>query len=97
MIWTEVGPVRADFARLPLQAQYAALQAAVDGEEALEPLLAECAALSDPTPLAWLCARPGLLSDHAELLARQCILWPETSLLKVLRALPGDPSRPWSF
>ena len=53
-------------------------------------LLRACAGLSDPTPLAWLCARPGFLEGHCETLAHQLVEWPETSLLKVLKGLTGD-------
>ncbi len=54
-------------------------------------LLQACAQLSDPTPLAWLCARPGFLEEHGLVLADQLVHWPETSLLKVLKALSGRP------
>ena len=54
-------------------------------------LLQVCARLSDPTPLAWLCSRPDFLTAHSALLADQLIEWPETSVLKVLKALSGRP------
>ncbi len=53
-------------------------------------LLRACAGLSDPTPLAWLCSRPGFLHDHLEMLADLLVEWPETTLLKVLKGLTGD-------
>lgn len=57
-------------------------------------LLQACAALSDPTPLAWLCSRPGFLREHGPVLADQLIEWPETSLLKVLKNLTGPELEP---
>lgn len=45
-------------------------------------LLEAVADLPDPTPLAWLCAQPGVI-EHA----RGLVEWPETSLLKVLKTV----------
>ncbi len=39
--------------------------------------------LPDPTPLAWLCARPGVMETEG--FAEEMVRWPETSLLKVLK------------
>lgn len=47
-------------------------------------LLDAAAALPDPTPLAWLCARPGVLGPE---LAERLVNWPETSLLRVLKSV----------
>ncbi|MFN8610273.1 MAG: ATP-binding protein [Vulcanimicrobiota bacterium] len=57
-------------------------------------MLRTCAALSDPTPLAWLCARPEFLRVHGKVLAEHLIEWPETSLLKVLKSLQGPDLEP---
>ena len=57
-------------------------------------LLQTCAALSDPTPLAWLCAQPDFLQQHGSLLADELVDWPETSLLKVLKNLNNQSLEP---
>ncbi len=75
-----------DFETLPLAEQQKALQQALDRGEPLAKLLAQCADLPDPTPLAWLSSRPGLMQANTELFARELIHWPETSLLKVLKS-----------
>jgi len=84
--------MRPDFARLALADQTRELQSALAAGQPLETLLDVCAELSDPTPLAWLCSLPGILSEHITLLAERITLWPETSLLKVLKALPPQPA-----
>jgi hypothetical protein len=75
---------------LPAQCEH--LQEALAAGEDLEGLLDRCAALADPSPLAWLCARQGLIQDQSPLLAAKMIEWPETSLLRVLRGLPPQPA-----
>lgn len=67
------------------------LERGLDSGLPVADLLRVCAQLSDPTLLAWLCARSGFLAEHGTLLAEQLIDWPETSLLKVLKALSGRP------
>ncbi len=83
-----------EFPRLSLADQQQQLSQALSQGVSVEELLQTCAALSDPTPLAWLCAQPNFLEKHGGLLARQLIHWPETSLLKVLKSLGGSALEP---
>lgn len=75
-----------DFETLPLAEQQRELQQALERGEPLEKLLEQCADLPDPTPLAWLSGRPGLMQENAGLFARKLVHWPETSLLKMLKS-----------
>ncbi|MCE7870371.1 hypothetical protein DYH09_08350, partial [bacterium CPR1] len=75
-----------DFETLPLAEQQRELQQALERGEPLEMLLEQCVDLPDPTPLAWLSGRPGLMQENAGLFARKLVHWPETSLLKMLKS-----------